>query len=118
MTATEGEKVIQQLGQLGRDLVTEVDAYGGLEEMAVDTEGDFRAAFAKIFKDSIGSVEDRKQAAIAATDQEWRTWGKALAAVKRQRESLKALHARVDIGRTMASRDKALAALAGHGGET
>lgn len=114
--AADGEVVIRQLGQLGLDLLKEVDLYGDLEVEAVDTEGDYRAAFAKVYKDSLGNMEERKQAAIAATDAEWRTWGKALAAVKRQRESLRALHARVDIGRTMASRDKALVSLAGRDG--
>ena len=114
--AADGTVVIDQLAQLGRDLIEEVNRYGDLELLAVETEGDFRAQFAKVYKDALGNMEERKQAAVAATDAEWRTWGKALAAVKRQRESLKALHARVDIGRTMASRDKALVSLAGRDG--
>lgn len=114
--SADGETIIRQLAQLGRDLDVEVGRYGDLELLAVDAEGDFRKAYAEKHAAAEGNLEDRKQAAVAATDAEWRTWGKALAAVKRQRESLRALHARIDIGRTMASREKALAELAGRDG--
>ena len=113
---TDGTQIINQLGQLGRDLDTEVGNLGKYEEAAVDAEGEFRKAYAEAFKDATGTLEDRKQAAIAATQDEWRTWGLATAVVRRQRENLRALHARIDIGRTMASRDKALASLAGRDG--
>lgn len=114
----DGDVVIQQLAQLGRDLEGAIRALGELEELAVDAEGDYKSAFSREFRDALGSIEDRKQAAQAQTDALWRTWGKAAAAVRMQRESLKALHARIDIGRTMASRDKALVSLAGRTGET
>ena len=112
----DGETVIAQLGQLGRDLEREVTRLGELEFLAVDAEGDFRVQFSMVFRNGTGSVEGRKQEAICETDLPWRAWGKAAAAVRLQRESLRALHARVDIGRTMASRDKALASLAGRDG--
>jgi hypothetical protein len=112
----DGDAVIRHLGALGRDLETEITLLAELEELAVDTEGDFRKAFAAAYAEAAGTLEDRKQRAIAGTDAQWRTWGKAVAAVRRQRESLKALHARIDIGRTMASREKALVSLAGQGG--
>lgn len=113
MSATEGDRIIRQLGQLGRDLDTEIGRLAEYEAMAVEAEGEFRRAYAEAFKDATGTLEDRKQQAILATAKEWREWGLAAAVVRRQRESIKALHARVDIGRTMASREKALAALAG-----
>lgn len=116
MSEVSGETVIKQLGQLGRALDEEISALSKLEVAAVEAEGAYKAEFARQFRDATGPVEDRKQAAIAATDTQWRTWGKAVAAVRIQRESLKALHARIDIGRTMASREKALAALAGSDG--
>jgi hypothetical protein len=116
MPSADGETVIRQLGQLGRDLDTEVGRYGQLEETAVEAEGDYRRAYAQEYQAAEGTLEDRKQAAINATDELWRTWGMAIAAVRRQRESLRALHARIDIGRTMASREKALAELAGRDG--
>lgn len=112
----DGNMVIQHLGQLGLDLESEIGKLSDLEGSAVDAEGTYRVAYARAHQDATGSVEDRKQAAIEQTRDEWRTWGRAAAAVRIQRESLRALHARIDIGRTMASREKALAALAGSDG--
>jgi hypothetical protein len=111
--ASYGETVIRQLGDLGRELGTQIDKLAELEEIAVDAEGDFRREFAISYRNATGTLEDRKQWATFDNDALWRTWGKAAAAVRRQRESLKALYGRIDIGRTMASREKALAALAG-----
>ena len=110
---SEGEQIVRQLGQLGRDMTTEIDRLAEYESLAVDAEGEFRKAYAQAFAGADGTLEDRKQQAILATGKQWREWGLAAAVVRRQRESLKALHARIDIGRTMASREKALAALAG-----
>ena len=116
MNETDGETLLTQLGTLGRDLGKEISSLGRMEEIAVDAEGDFHTAYSKVFRNAQGSVEDRKQAAIAETDSLWRVWGKAAAAVRLQRESLKALHARIEIGRTMVSREKALVSLAGRDG--
>ena len=110
---SNGEMVIRQLGTLGRDLEIEIAKLAELEEIAVEAEGDYRKQFAISYRNATGTLEDRKQWATFDNDALWRTWGKAAAAVRRQRESLKALYARIDIGRTMASREKALAALAG-----
>lgn len=116
MSEFDGETLVSQLGQLGRDLGQAIKQLGVLEDLAVDAEGDYKTAYSKVFRNAPGAVEDRKQAAIAETDALWRTWGKAAAAVRLQRESLKALHARIEIGRTMVSREKALVSLAGSGG--
>lgn len=108
-----GEDIVKQLGQLGLDLSAEIGRLGDYESAAVEAEGEFRKAYAEAYRDASGTLEDRKQQAILKTAKPWREWGLAAAVVRRQRESLKALHARIDIGRTMASREKALAALAG-----
>lgn len=114
----EGERLIQHLGQLGRDLTREIGRLGEAEEDAVAAEAEFRVEYAKAYDNATGNMETCKQQAIAATNDLWRSWQQKAILVRIQRESLKALHARIDIGRTMASREKALAALAGHGGET
>lgn len=105
--------VVKQLGQLSRDLDEAVRRLGELEEIAVDAEGDFKVAFSKAFRAAEGSVEDRKQIATAQTDTEWRVYGKAAAAVRLQKEQVKALHARIDVGRTIQSTARAEMALAG-----
>lgn len=101
-----------QLSRLGVDLDTAVEEFARLEEISVDSEGDFRIAYAKAFANGTGSVEDRKQQAILACDTEWRVWGKAKTVVIRQKEHVKALHARIEVGRTLASNVRAEASLA------
>lgn len=108
-------EIARQLSTLGRDIDEAVKQLGDFELAAVDAEGDFRAKFAKAFRSAPGSVEDRKQAAIEECDVEWRTWGIAAAVVRRQREHLKALHARIDVGRTLASNVRAEVSLARSG---
>ena len=95
--------IVKQLGQLSRDLDDEVDRLCELEEMAVDAEADYKKAFAQAFKTAAGAVEDRKQTATIETDDLYRISGKAAAAVRRQKESLKALHARIEVGRSIQS---------------
>jgi hypothetical protein len=107
--------VVKQLGQLSRDLDEAVTKLGELEEIAVDAEGDYKVAFSHAFRDAAGSVEDRKQVAAAQTDMQWRVYGKAAAAVRLQKEHVKALHARIDVGRTIQSTVRAEIALAGAG---
>lgn len=103
--------IVKQLGQLARDLDKSVSKLSELEEIAVDAEADFKVAFAGAFHAAEGSIEDRRQVAITQTDTLWRVWGKAAAAVRLQREHIKALHARIDVGRTIQSTARAEIAL-------
>lgn len=107
--------IVKQLGQLSRDLDDAVDHLGVLEEMAVDLEADHKLAFAKAFKEAVGPVEDRKQAATIATDEAFRLAGKAAAGVRKQKEHLRALHARIEVGRSMQSTARAEIALVNAG---
>lgn len=107
--------IVKQLGQLSRDLDKAVDELGKAELEAVDAEADYKLAYSKAFRSASGPVEDRKQIATAETDQLFRTWGKALAVVKLQREHIKALHARIDVGRTIQATARAEISLAGAG---
>lgn len=107
--------VVKQLGQLSRDLDKAVDDLATLELTSVDAEGDYKLAYSRAFREAAGSVEDRKQQATEATDEKWRVYGKAAAAVRIQREHIKALHARIDVGRTLQSTAKAELQLAGAG---
>ncbi len=111
----EGARIIANLGQLGRDLSSEIGRLAQLEETAVTAEGAFRAEYARQYNKADGNMETCKQQAIEQTHDQWLEWQRAALLVRVQRESLKALHARIDIGRTMASREKALASLAGNG---
>jgi hypothetical protein len=101
-----------QLTQLSKtDLDNAVELLAELEEKATNAEADYRIAYGRAYLDGTGSVETRKQLAFLAAEGEFRLWGKAKAAVVRQKESLKALHARVEVGRTLASSARTEAAL-------
>lgn len=99
--------VVHQLGTLSRDLDKAVDEMATLEMTAVEAEGEYKLAFAKTFREATGPVDDRKQQAVAATDALWRVWGKAAAMVRVQKEHIRALHARIDVGRTIQSTARA-----------
>lgn len=105
--------IVKQLGQLSRDLDDAVKDLGKAEESAVDDEAAFKVAFSKAFRAAAGSVEDRKQIATEETIELWKTWGKAAALVRLQKEHVKALHARIDVGRTIQSTARAEMQMAG-----
>ncbi|MFI7691719.1 hypothetical protein ACIBQ6_21810 [Nonomuraea sp. NPDC049655] len=105
--------IVKQLGQLSRDLDDAVKKLGEYEEAAVDAEGEYKVAFSRAFRAAQGGVEERKQLATAETDDLWRIWGKAAALVRLQKEHVKALHARIDVGRTIQSTARAEMQLAG-----
>lgn len=107
--------IARQLGELGVELDKAVKSLAEFEETAVDAEGDFKVAYAKAFRNGKGSVEDRKQQAFEDCDELWRVWGKAAAAVRIQKEHVRALHARIDVGRTLASNVRAEISLAQSG---
>jgi hypothetical protein len=118
----EAVVLVEQLGQLGRDLEAEVTKLGQLEEYCVDTECDYRG-LVNDYDDQIdegflatdGSVEAKKayarlKAAPARGIKEdgYREWQHAKARVRVQQASIQALHRRIEIGRSMLSREKSL----------
>jgi hypothetical protein len=125
----EAEVLSQQLRRLGADLEREVIVLGELEEHCVEVEGEYRRlqeeyedGLAHAFVHGDGSVEKRKAEARlkcvparllaqeAAVD-----WGRVKAEVRTQQASLQALHRRIEVGRSLLSREKALISLAGTG---
>jgi hypothetical protein len=129
VNAYGAEVLTQQLAQLGRDLDTEVRFLGQLDETAVEAEGEFRRLdeehgdrIAEEFLKADGAVETRKMTArlkavparLIAQDA-WLEWNRAKAKLRTQQASIQALHRRVEIGRSMLSREKALISLAGVG---
>jgi hypothetical protein len=129
MSSFDADTLARQLAQLGRDLQDEVAILGQYEEESVDAEGKYRDAESsldwatdKAFLDFEGSVEMRKaQARISVTSYqlEYRVayleWQHAKAKVRTQQANLQALHKRIEVGRSLLSREKALIALAGVG---
>lgn len=129
MSAFDAQVLADQLARLGRDLQDYVTVLGDLEERAVDHEGDYRRldaeyedAFAHALLASEGSVEMRKAharlksvPARLITQDAWLEWNKCKARLRTQQASLSALHKRIEIGRSLLSREKALLSLGGIG---
>jgi hypothetical protein len=125
----QAETLVRQLAQLGRDLQDGVSLLGEYEEEAVAAEGRYRAReyaynekMDREFLGAQGSVETRKAAARIATGSYWADsqeayleWGRAKAGVRVQNASLTAIRTRIDIGRSLLSREKALLSLSGMG---
>lgn len=129
MSAYDAEVLSRQLSQLGRDLDTEVKILGELDDAAVEAEGEYRKLdeehgdrVAQEFINAEGAVEMRKmKARLKAVparllaEEAWLDWNRAKAKLRTQQASIQALHRRIEIGRSMLSREKALISLAGVG---
>src|SRR5216684_1481656 len=130
MSSFDAETLARQLAQLGRDLDAEVLVLGELEEAAADAEGEYRHRDA-LYEDTLatcllkslqGSAEARKADARlqcigprAEMQQAYKDWGKAKAKVRTQQANLSAIHKRIEVGRSLLSREKALLSLGGIG---
>jgi len=129
MSVVDLNLLASQLSALARDLQAEVDLLGELEEVAVDADAESRRlaeeyedAYSRAYIGAEGAVELRKNIARLGvigervTAQEAKhVADKARSRVRTQRESLNVLHKRVDVGRSLLARERALVSLAGMG---
>jgi hypothetical protein len=129
VSSFDAELLARQLSQLGRDLQDEIKFLGSLEEATADSEGFYHSlrekhedCLARAYLDAQGSVDTRKAEARLAcipSRQEMETaaldWNRMKGRLNTQRANLQALHRRVEIGRSLLSREKSLIALAGIG---
>ena len=113
---SELPETFRALGELARELAPAVEKLRDLDGTRVHAEADFKVAFARVFRASSGSVEDRKQQAWLECEGLWRTWGLAESAVTMQKAHIRALHTRVDVGRSIFSAQKAEMAFVSSGG--
>ena len=132
MSSYDAEVMARQLSQLGRDLQAEVIELGNLSDAATDAEGEYYRlkaihddAVDLAFLNGEGGVEARKaKAKIECAELRGKmldantAWSRAKGAVSTQYANLNALHKRVDIGRSMLSRERALLSLANSGVDT
>jgi hypothetical protein len=119
------ETLARQLARLGQDLQDEVKALAVLEDICTELESAYRVrknqletATDRAFLSAEGSIDMRKATARLAVlaeqkqmEEAYLAWGKAKNAVSVQHASLRALNERVDIGRSLLSREKSLLAL-------
>lgn len=125
----DAEILARQLGQLGRDLQDEVIHLGELEEEAVDAEGVYRRLereheieTARALLAADGSMELRKaqarlkcEAAEVLAEEASLDWARTKARVRTQNANLSAIGKRIEIGRSLLSREKALISLTNSG---
>ena len=129
MSSFDAETLSRQLAALGRDLQDEVTELGNLAEASVDREGEYRRlesayddAYDRAFLDAEGAQEVRKATARlqCIEERDFKVeanleWLRAKGKVHTQGANLQAIHRRVEVGRSLLSREKALLSLSGIG---
>jgi hypothetical protein len=127
VTAYDAEVLAQQLAALGRDLSEEVTILGELEEECVTAEGEYRKLqeaheddIARAFVTMPGGVESRKAAARLecipsreVSGEAYIEWNRLKGRLRTQQANIQAVHRRIEVGRSLLSREKALISLAG-----
>lgn len=101
--------VLDQLQNISRDLDAAIRDLSRLEQESADAESAYRVTKAKAFMRASGSVQAREYQAVIDSEIQLINRDKSAALVRIQREQIRALHARIDVGRTIASTEKALA---------
>lgn len=92
--------VALHLGDLARELDRLVQTIGDEDKIATVQREEYLRAYAKVWRDTVGSVEFRKQTAIAFTDQERLAAEMADCTVRDLRRKIDALRVRIDVGRS------------------
>lgn len=100
---------LDALTAASKALTQAVDELGALEQSLVKEEGAYKVAFAKALLRGEGSVSAREAQATIDTEELRTAFRCAEAKVRVQREHLKALHARIDVGRTYVSTERQIA---------
>ena len=101
--------ILAHLQSVSRDLDKAIDDLKTLELAAENAEAAYRVAKAKAFLSAEGPVQAREHQAVLATQTELIQRGEAAALVRVQVQRVKSLHARIDVGRTVASAERLLA---------
>src|SRR5690242_20701694 len=113
MSTAEANQVVLQLAELSRMLDAAVNDLGDADLAAVHARHAYVKGFAKAFLQADGAMDVRKQLAVTATSDEWLEAEVADAAVRALRERIKALHTRIDVGRSLGAAYRAEISLAG-----
>jgi cell division septum initiation protein DivIVA len=107
--------IAQNLITLGRELNTLVGHFRDLELAAAEAKREAEVSYARAYMGAEGSIEDRKQAAIAETSDKRFMTDLADREVAACKEAIKALHVRIEIGRTLSATTRDEMKLAGTG---
>lgn len=101
--------VLDQLQTISRDLDAAIRQLSEFEMKAADAESTYRVAKASAFLAADGAVQTREHQAVLATQRQLVERDKTAAQVRVQREYIRALHARIDVGRTIVATERTLA---------
>lgn len=113
--STSLDRIGENLAQLARELDRLVVEYNSLSKQAAVAKAEAEKAYARAFLEAQGPMDARhQQAKLAAADERWRA-DLADRQVASTKEAIRALHARLDVGRTMAASTRAEASLAQSG---
>lgn len=92
--------VAQHLGDLALELDRLVKAIGEEDQIATVQREQYLRAYAKVWRDTTGSVEFRKQTAMSFTAEERMAAEMADCTVRDLRRKIDALRVRIDVGRS------------------
>lgn len=123
----DGDVLAKNLGDLGRQLDDATVELARLDVLATaagikaaNEKEKYEDAYAEAFRDADGSIEARKvEARLESKLVRWGSqdasaaWERAKSDVRNQQAMVRALNARIDIGRSLLSREKSLAAVLG-----
>lgn len=101
--------VLDQLQSISRDLDNAIKDLSRLEQEAAMAESAYRVAKAQAFLVATGAVQTREHQAVLETQRQLIERDKTAALVRVQREYIRALHARIDVGRTIVATERTLA---------
>lgn len=96
-------QIAQGLVDLCRDLDALVKEYKQLGHKAAEAKRAFEVRYARAYLETVGPVEERKQAALLeSADQRFQA-DLAEREVSGCKEALRAIHARIEVGRTLSA---------------
>lgn len=108
-------QIAQNLINLGRELDRLVGEFKDLGMAAAEAKRDSEVAYSKAYMGTEGTVEDRKQSAISQTADDRYMADLAERRVAACKEAIRALHLRIEIGRTLSATTRDEMKLAGSG---
>lgn len=92
--------VARHLGDLARELDSLVRKIGDEDRTATVLREEYIRAYSRAFRDSVGSMEARKQIALSLTQDERLAAEVADSQVRDMRRQIDALKVRIDVGRS------------------
>lgn len=101
--------ILDQLQNISRDLDNAIRDLSRLEQQAAEAESAYRVAKAQAFLKATGAVQTREHEAVLDTQRQLVERDKSAALVRVQREYIRSLHARIDVGRTIVATERTLA---------